>query len=359
MIALALTTAIFAVSFDYSGELRTRAAMYNDSSERDGGHIDSRFQLRMDSELHSDLQLGVLFEVGDVVWGNGDGTISGGSVNIKTNELYLDYAIKAIDAKLRFGRQYWADHASLVLDDNFNGIMLSKEDLFGFKTDLGYIKGVEDSLNAKDDYNVFLANLEKNIFGLMAMYGKNQLNRAANFTLMPYLTLELNDLSLDATFFVDYQTERGTEDKIGFGTSLKGGVKIDNANIGFDILYASEEGLTVISPYYMSGLYLWGYGACHDGVGIHWDSDYATGSGLSYLSWVGKAEINISEPLQAFSAIGTVLQDMEYMGVEYNGGVRYQLIPELFRASLFGAVSVPEAGADYNYLLGVNGTVNF
>lgn len=362
LVAVLLVSLLSAIDFEKSGELRTRAAMYNDTSEYDGGFIDSRFQLRLNANLHPDLQIGTMFEIGNIVWGDFGGFVGQNAVNIKTNNLYVDYMIHALDAKLRFGRQYWADHASLILDDDFNGLMLNKEDFLGFKTDLGFIKANERFNDRKDDYNVFLLNMQTEgdlAYGWLASYGKDQVSRAANFTAMPYVTANLGEASIDATLFVDYQTQRGLEDRIGYGTSLKAAMGLGDIKLGADLLYANEEGLTTLSPYYMNGLYLYGYGALHDGVAIHWNDGYSAGNGSGFLSLAGNARMPLSEKMEAFGAAGFAMTNDDYLGAELNGGLEYEAIKDLFKVGGFGALAFPESGADMNYLLGINATITF
>ncbi len=367
LFSVVFITAVMAVDFDISGELRTRAALYNDDSDYDGGHFDSRFQLRLDSSIHPDLQLGVLFEIGDIIWGedfsgNGGGQVGGGSVNIKTNELYIDYMINALNAKIRFGRQYWADHASLILDDNFNGILVSKDDFMGLNTDFAFIKVNENDPYRYDGKNVFFANITKDdpaLMGLLALYAKDQLTREANFTLMPYMSVPGLPFDLNATLFVDYQSERGLEDRIGFGASIKANAEIDDLGIGLDFLYANEEGLSILSPYYMNGLYIYGYGAHHDGVAIYWQEPYQKANDTGIMTLVGSVRKPLNPVMTLFGAAGLLMTNDDYIGTELNGGLEYMVIEDKFKVSGFGAFAAPEDGPDYNYVIGVNATVNF
>lgn len=360
--AFVIVSAIMAVDFDYSGEFRTRAAMYNDVIEHDGGHIDGRFQLRLDSTLHPDLKLGAMFEIGNITWGDSGGNVGGGDSNIKTNELYIDYMIQALNAKLRVGRQYWADPSSLILDDNFNGIMLSMDEIMIFKAELAFIKANELLLEKKDDYNIFMAKLALKTpieAGAMAMYGKDNVSKDANFTLMPYIVVELDPITFKAALFADYQSAPNMEDRIGFGGSIKAGVSLGMISAGVDLLYVNEEGLTMLSPYYQNGLYILGYGPCHDGVSLYWEDQYGIGNDAGFISLAGNAKISLTEQLSVMGAAGALLTDEDYIAGEVNAGIQYQVIPELFNISGYGALAVPEKGAEYNYLLGITGTVSF
>ncbi len=362
LMALLLLGSMFAVEFDITGEVRNRAAMYNDPSEYDGGHIDSRLQLRLDSNLHQDLQLGILFEAGSIVWGDSNGMIGNESPSLKLNEMYIDYMINSLNAKLRFGRQAWADNASLILDDNFNGLMLTFDDLKGYTTEFAFIKAVENIPERKDDHNAFFINLaseEPIPHGFMALYAKHQITRAANFTLMPYYTFAAGSAALNTTVFFDLQTQRGFEDKLGWGISLKADLEMGDLQIGGDFLFANKEGLTTLSPYYMNGLYIYGYGAHHDGVGIYWNDGYEMGNGDGYISMVGKARMPFSANVDLFGAAGFVMTQSDYVGAEFNGGAEYQVIEDLFKVSGFGALAIPESGAAFNYVVGVNATVSF
>ncbi len=357
-----MVTSIFAVEFDFSGEVRTRVAMYNDPSDLDGGHIDSRLQLRLDSELHKDLVLGVLFEVGPTVWGDSNGMIGNEYASVKTNEMYIDYMMNSLDAKLRFGRQAWADNASLILDDNFNGLLLTLDDFNGYKTEIAYIKAYERTRNNKDDYNVFFVNLtsEKPYnHGFFASFGKDQVTRAANLTLMPYFTFDAGPADLNATAFFDLQTERGLEDRLGWGLSLKADMEMGDMKLGGDLLYANKEGLTVLSPYYMNGLYIYGYGELHDGMAGLWNDPYDMGNGDGLISLVGKARMPFMYDTTLFGAAGFLMTQSDYIATELNGGVEYQVIEDVFKVSGFGALAVPESGPDFFYALGINASVSF
>ncbi len=357
--------ALLAVDFDFSGELRERAAMYNDSSENDGGRIDNRMVLNMMSQLDPRLDIAIKLEIGNIIWGDPatGGNTSTRGINIETLELYLDLKFPNIDSHLRVGQQYWADHRSLILDDQFSGIVFSMNDFMSYKTDFAFIKHTENNDNLKDDYNVFLANFQAEQpydSGLLALVGRDQQAKASNITLMPYVMIPLGMINLDATIFVDYQTSTNQKDRFGFGTALRAEMNMDDLEFYGDLLAVSEDGLTTISPYYQNGLYMFGYGTHHDGVGIYWNDDYSAANNQDgFLSAVVGMKYPLTDDMKVFGALGQVMTFEDSIGSELNAGMEYQVITDTLKVSPFGALGFPNGGADMNYLLGANLTVNF
>ncbi|PKN80742.1 MAG: hypothetical protein CVU48_01000 [Candidatus Cloacimonetes bacterium HGW-Cloacimonetes-1] len=357
--------ALLAVEFDFSGELRERAAMYNNASEKDGGHIDNRMILSMQSQLDPRLDIALKLEIGNIIWGDPGtgGNISTRGINIETLELYLDLKFPSIESHVRVGQQYWGDHRSLILDDQFSGIIFSMDNFMSYKTDFAFIKAVENNRNKKDDFNVFFVNIiaeQPFDSGLLALLGRDQFMKATNITLMPYVVLPIGPAKLDATLFVDYQTTLNQKDRFGIGTALRAEMSMDELEVYGDILVVSEDGLTTVSPYYQSGLYLYSYGSLHDGVGIYWNDDYSAASNSDgYLSAVFGMKYPLMDNMKVFGAIGSVNTFKDSVGVELNAGLEYKLIEDTMKVCPFGALAFPNAGADMNYLLGANLTVNF
>lgn len=362
LIPMLLVGILGAVSFQYDGEFRARAAMYNNAVEDDGGHFDNRLQLGMQAELNPDLKLYAKFEVSEsalgIVWGNAGGAPGTRGINVKTAEAYIDYRIEAIESNLRVGQMYWKDHRGLVLDDNFSGIFITKDDLFGFKAEFAWMKAMEGARIGNDDYNVLMANLMGESpypYGLTLMYGDN--DGATNITAMPYITLDFDPVNLDLVAFADYQiTPGGADDVLGIGGAAKATADLGMFEIGGDLLFATGDGLTTLLPYYQNGLYIYGYGPHHDGVNLYWGDDYSTANASddAFISAVGNIKAPLNDKMKAFAAGGLVVDE----GIEINAGLEYNLIPDLFDMALFGAYGRHENDTN-NYMLGSTLKVNF
>lgn len=112
IIPLLLIAGLSAVEFEISGENRTRAALYNDVWEKDGGHVDNRLNIGLDAQFHRNLNFRLAVEIGDTVWGNDGGGISTGE-GIQVTEAYLEYLIDFMDARINVGQLYWMDRMGL------------------------------------------------------------------------------------------------------------------------------------------------------------------------------------------------------------------------------------------------------
>lgn len=360
LVPLMVFGALSAVPFDLGGEMRVRAALYNDTSENDGGHIDNRLTMGFDSQFHKNLAFRFAVEIGNIGWGSPNGgAIGTNGVNIETSELYLDYLIDAIDAKLKVGQQYWADNMGLIMDDNFSGILLSKEDWMGIDTELAWMKADEGFDVVDDDYNIFMAHaaMKKSIpLGMYAFYGKHNGTDFGNITLMPYTSLDFAPIKLDVNAFLDMQMKPGDDD-MGMGAAMKAKIDLDAFEIGADLLLATENGLTTISSWYQNGLYIYGVGKHHDGVNRYW----WTNNGAIYqgntdflMSAVANIRMPIKQDVTAFAAFGLISDT----GMEVNAGFEYELIPDLLHWMGYGAYGMHDNDTN-NYLLGTTMKVCF
>jgi hypothetical protein len=362
LIPLLLISILGAADFDLSGEFRTRAAMYNDTAEDAGGHIDSRFRLGLDSTIIDGLKIHAMFEVGNILWGDSasGGGLDTGGINVKTDELYIDYLIKALDANVRVGQQYWGDHRGLVLDDFFSGVVLSKETSAGMKAELGLLKVMDTKMNKDGFYDVLMANLEGKLFvpfGLAVMYG-NQVDTTdvstGNISILPYITLSAGPATLDIAPFFDYQILSEVDDEMGFGVSAKADVDLGIFAVGGDVLYAGENGITTLSPWYQNGLYLYGIGAHHDGLNLYWDTPYSFNSD-NFISAVANIGVPISNKAKVFAAAGSVSE----LGTEINGGIEFQVIPDTMSLTGYGAYGMHDETDVNNYAFGTTLQINF
>ncbi len=358
MSVLVLIVGLGAIEFDISGESRTRAAFANNWNEDDGAWVDGRVNLFLDSQLHQDLEFHMQAEIGDFVWGNG-GAAVGTNESLHIREAYIDYSINAIGAKIKFGLMEWADRNSLVLDDSFAGVMLSKEFGDSFSSEFGFIKTHEGGEFAHDDKTTLMLNLATDGFLPMGAYGFyhfDRMSKDANISFMPYVALDFEPITLDITAFLDIQmdiNEDGDDTTMGLGGAVRAGLDLGILEVSADVLMATEHGLSTISPYYMNGLYIYGYGAHHDGLTLYWDTPYEGNADL-FLSLVGGVKANINEKFSAFGNAGYLIDT----GMELNAGVEYELIPDLFGIAGYGALGIHDNDTK-NYVLGTTINLKF
>lgn len=354
LIPLMLIAGLSAVTFDLSGENRTRGAFYNDDAEKDGAHVDNRLNLGLDSQFHKNLNFRLAVEIGDTVWGNGGGGISTGE-SIHVTEAYLDYLIESIDARISLGQMYWSDRMGLVMDDYFSGLMLKKTLANGINTEFIWMKVEENRKTANDDSDLFVLHAMKDAdmpIGMYLMYGNHRNFDYQNISFMPYLGMEKDALSLDATLFVDFQMSKN-DDELGLGGAAKIKLDMDAFELGADVLVATENGLSTISPWYQNGLYIYGIGQYHDGLELYWDTPYQGNTDL-FASLVGNVSIPLKENLSAFAAAGYLMD----LGFEVNAGVECTLIPDLLNLQVYGAFGVHDNEAN-NYAIGSSLKIEF
>ncbi len=362
LIPLLLVIGLSAVEFEISGENRTRAALYNDYYENDGGHVDNRLNLGLDAEMHKNLKFRLAVEIGDTVWGNGGGGISTGE-SIHVTEAYLEYLIDAIDAKVSFGQLYWADRMGLVMDDYFSGAMLNKTLANDINAEFIWMKVAEnrltandDSKAASDDSDVFVLHAMKDgdiPIGMYLMYGNYQAQDYQNITFMPYIGMEKDALNLDAAIFVDFQMANDNE--LGLGGALKAKLDMTSFELGADLLVATEYGLTTISPWYQNGLYIYGIGQHHDGLDLYWGAPYDGNADL-FASIVGNVKVPLQERLSVFGAAGFLTD----LGLEVNAGLEVGLIRDLLNMQVYGAFGVRDYDdSTKNYAIGTSLKLEF
>ncbi|MDY0325684.1 MAG: hypothetical protein RBQ87_05855 [Candidatus Cloacimonadaceae bacterium] len=356
LIPLMLIAGLSAIEFDLSGENRTRAALYNDNFEKDGGHVDNKLNLGLDSQFHKNLNFRLAVEIGDTVWGNDGGGISTGE-SIRVTEVYLDYLIDAMAARISVGQMYWADPMGLVMDDYFSGLKLQKT--FGDKlnTEFIWMKMREHDKTKQDDSDEFilhaLMDSEMKI-GAYMMFGNYEKADYQNLTLMPYLSMEKDALSLDATAFIDLQMHKD-DNESGLGGALKAKLNMNTFELGADLLVATENGLTTISPWYQNGLYIYGIGKHHDGLNLYWGAPYEGNSDL-FASLVGNVKVPLHERLSVFGAAGFLTD----LGMEVNAGMEVGLIRDLLNMQVYGAFGVrDDDDSTKNYAIGTSLKLEF
>lgn len=353
IIPLLLAMSLYAVDFDISGENRTRAALFNSITEDDGAFIDNRFNLYLDSQLHRDLCLHAGVQVGDVTWGKGNAGFDT-SLEVAIKELYLDYAIRSWDLNIQFGQLYWRDRMGLIIDDYFSGIMLEKTFGENLNTEFAMMKGREGAEDANDDVNYFMihALMDGDMpWGTYLFFYNDALADDYALTLMPYFGLELENLSVDTNFWADYQEYN--DDKIGIGAAVKAKLDLTDFVLGADVLVAAKNGLSVISPWYHNGLYIYGIGEHHDGLNLYWNNPYTLNSDF-FASMVGEIKVPFKYDMQFFGHAGYLIDT----GMEVNAGLEYELIPDLFNMALYGAFGLNDDETK-NYAFGTTLKLEF
>jgi len=346
---------LYAVDFEISGENRVRAAVYNDSSETDGAHVDNRFNIGFDSQFHKNLSFRVAAEIGNVVWGDTGGAL-GTAAAIHFNEINFNYYIDAMDANIIVGQQYWADRMALMMDDYFSGVLLQKKLTGGtdISTEFAWMKARNNNNFVKDDYDVFMAHAmldQPNPIGMYLFFGNDDVADYLHVSVMPYIGMEMDIISLDATVFVDMQMD--TKNEVGFGGAMKATMEMDLLELGMDLLVASKNGVTTISPWYQNGLYIYGIGKHHDGLNLYWNTPYDDNTDF-FASAVGKVRAQVSEELALFGAFGYLMD----LGMELNAGLEYELIPDLMKISGFGAFGLHDNDTK-NYAIGTTVKIEF
>jgi len=324
---LGLIGLLGAIDIEHSGEFRTRsAALYDDASENLDNYIDSRMRLNLDGKITENLGFRAGLQAGDWTWGDP----LGGNLHLSVNEAFIDYRLDILNANILVGKQYWADHRGLIMDDYFSGAMLKMDDISGFKGEFILMKFPMGA----DNSTWYIANMATETlapvpFGFTAFAGYKDDVEMQSISVLPYATIEGGPVIVDLTGFIDYQY---SNEKLGMGATMKATAEVENMTIIGDVLVAMENGLTTISPWYMNGLYLYGIGSHHDGVNKYWQTPYQYNPDV-FISAVGQLKYGLTEDMKVFGAAGYLTD----LGLEVNGGVEYQVIPEKMSVNGFGA----------------------
>jgi len=358
LVPLLLVSLLAAIDFEFDGENRTRGAVYNNVNETDGGHIDNRTLLGINALYRPNLSMRATIQFGDVVWGGYGGSIPA-SVPISAYELYLNYRFR--NTNIRVGQQYWKDNMSLILDDSFSGVMITNDNLAGFETEVGWIKALEKQRFNSDDYNYFLLNMQRGTpipWGLYASLGwdadyVNTNKDYTHITLMPYLSYDTDAITCDANVFMGLHFVEDEDMEMGIGAAAKADVNVGPVVVSGDVLFATENGIAVLSPYYQNGLYIYGINEHNDALNLYWDNPYSNNND-TVLSLVGKVKGDITRNVSAFGAAGILIDK----GFEVNGGVEFKLIPDVLSLTGYAAVGIGTNDGPTNYALGTTLKMN-
>jgi hypothetical protein len=331
------------------GDFITRFALYNDSNENKMGDVDSRLWLGLNAQIAKNLLFRLNLQVGSFRWGDlNDYDDPYGMVKLDAYEAYGDYYMDCIETDFRFGRQYWQSPLSMVNDDSYTGVMFSREDLFGFKSELGWAKVYDDDDLAYDEDYTFL-NFKQNAtpFGLYGSWYK-QSNRANAFSLMPWMDWESNNLNVKAAAFAGLQTYPSPSTaKFGAGAAAKVSLELEPLKLGVDALFSLGDGMRSLSPYYQNGLYIYGINPNHDGRNLYWDTPY-DGSGSFEFSAVANAGAQLNEKISVNGALGY----LSHQGGEANVTANYSLIPDIMDFSAYTALGIHEGSTPVKLLDG-------
>lgn len=357
LLSIIIVSNLAAITFDYDGVLRTRAAFYNKADESTGGHIDNRLRMGMNSELAPKLKFRTRLQFGNVKWGDAaqGGGINAG-VNISAYELYLDYRMDEIAANVRVGQQYWVDPMSLIIDGSFSGVMLTIDDLIGFKTEMAVIKGLEAG-NFDDDKNYYLLNMsttDKLPWGILASVYQMGDTNDESCTFMPHVNLKNNLVQVKAAAYAVAHFNSPEDDKYGIGGAIKAKTDVGKLNLGANILFATENGLCTLFPYHMNGLYIYGIGLYNDSVNLYWKTPYSKNKD-SAISAVGTISTPVMNNCKLFAAAGYLKDE----GYEVNAGIEKDVIPKRLKIVGFSAAGKRETNKIYNFVAGTSAVVTF
>lgn len=341
--AILIVGSMFALDFDWDGEFRSRSAMYNNDNGDPGGHTDNRLRLGFNTELHPILNLRALINIGHM-WGDWYAP-AGGNVNVEAKEVYIDMMVEAMKSRVRVGHQPWADHRGLVMDDTFSGISLMHDLSEQMNLRAAFGKYLEiDPEDRHDDMQGFLFSLNNEAdlsWGADAYFtwtrtpviGDTKMFKF--ISLAPYLNMKLDPIVLDAIVFLQLNDtgydiiDDKVETETTFGVAVNVSGDMEPLEWNADLFFMGENDLWALSNYYQNNLYLLGIGEHHDELGLY---AFAT-TADSYLALTGQAKFALTDEIKFFGAAGFV----NGAGFEINGGMEYQLIPDLMGVALYGA----------------------
>jgi hypothetical protein len=364
LIPLLLAIGLSAVEFDISGEYRARVARRDDALQNDETLFDNRLSLGLDTQFLENLKLRLATEISDTQWSkDGRGGIGVGKY-IRITEAYLDYLIPGIDTRARAGQLYWKDQMSFIMDDYFPGAILSNDFGDHFHTELIWMNLSENKDSAHDEGNAFVlhARTDKpSPIGAYLIYGDYPEPDIQNITLMPYVSLGMGVLSLDAAAYVGKQN-KGMND-LALGLVAKAKLDVNAFELGLDYLAGSTDSHTTISSRYQNGLYINGNGKYHDGLNLYWDNFFKNENIDIFTSTVLNTKIPLGQNLKFFAAAGAqVLFKIDEnwtwgnsvvkanVGLEVNAGFEGIVIPDLLHIQVYGAIS--DAAKDEIFVFG-------
>jgi len=304
-----------AQEFKYSGQLRSRAYIYNLDLNKNADNqnlerkVDLRFRPMFEYKVNEQFKAVWRAEIGDITFGDkataNPGKSSGGAqgtdgVNVETKSLYLDYT-PVENQKVTLGLQGWADPMVMFVDDDFAGISYEgkfdaitakaawlisedngefnkKEEIYSygksnFGLDLSYSAdktmkfGVNALIQASTAFHKNIQNTKKTADSIVVN------NNSTGLWLAPYAQMNLMDskLKIDGEFAYfsrsgelenavvpdGYTSTDKVDDESGMALFLKTAFKAtEQFTVGANFLYASGTDKTDKKEFYNAPTYL-------------------------------------------------------------------------------------------------------
>jgi len=343
-----------AQNFSYSGELRTRGTMYNDVSvnSKTTSYIDSRLHLTLENKMNENLKAVAMFEIGDIVWGD---ALSGGGLdtrgtNVETANLYVDYLCPVTNMNAKVGLFWWGDHQSLVFDDDWAGISLSKKVLDNYSLEIGLAKETDHKTTNSDNSDVYFAAFTNDNMGVQALYKNYNNGNSYDFWLLPYYSTKFNEIDLDAVVGITMGRDDAA-DVDNFGWAISAKMKMQAMiDLGMNVLITSgddqgqEKTFKSLGncEWYFNGLQIFGRGI-HTDANVSWNGAENGGYGLIQLVLTGSKQM--TDMTRVHGAIGMTntmakKNDETYMGSEVDLGAEMKLY-EALHFDIVGAYAIP------------------
>lgn len=365
---------LLATNFTMSGDFRTRMSLANVYGEYENQSlIDSRAQLSFNAEIEKGLNFVYTLRTGDVVWGDYSRSWSN-NIDVKTHHAYVQWLCPFTGVDAKVGYQAWYDHMSLVMDDDFPAIIVTKENVIPNLTlQAGYAALEEqqtmmvNNMIVEADTRFMMLNADHKLNDEMA-WGVNMLFLTKEYIkeytefdmwFMPYFMFNQNGLNLDAMFAYNHgsyaKAYNGKDvSNGGMALALKGSFDTQGFGVpAIDFLYTSgDDGkdpestseFHTISNFYMNGLELFGTGV-NDGINAGWFNPGNGGLGL--MSLVFKYSYPVTEKFEAKAALGLISANEEPfedaktdMATEIDLGFNYNIYKD-YSFKCVGAMAMP------------------
>ncbi|HPK40127.1 MAG TPA: hypothetical protein PKZ69_00770 [Candidatus Cloacimonadota bacterium] len=359
---------LMATNFSVNGDFRTRLSLYKDlgmvlNDLEAGNYVDSRANVTLNAQVDKNLNFVYSLRSGNLVWGGNAGWSN--NIDVKTHEAYVNWVCPFTSLNAKAGFMSWADHKSLVLDDEIPVLLLRKDNVApNLDLEFGYIVLEESQFNAYPrDSDGFLFNVDYKInddmaTGLNTVVHRQKTNAGEqenDFWIMPFFNYANFGFDVDATFALNYgMYERNSGDDVtNMGMAFALDAKYDTKGFGtpgINFLYTSGDDGTdpektatfnTLSTYYQNGLEYFGIGI-HDGVGTF----DPTNSGLGLMSVVLNYTYPVNPRFDVKFAAGMINSIEENyagetaMGTEIDLGINYKL-HDNYMFKLVGAYVMP------------------
>lgn len=349
---------LLATNFTMSGDFRTRMSLFNHWTEAENQSlIDSRAQLSFNAEIEKGLNFVYTLRTGDVVWGDYARDLSN-NIDVKTHHAYVQWLCPFTGVDAKVGYQAWYDHMSLVMDDDFPAIIVTKENVIPNLTlQAGYavlkeqqtmsVLSDEGWMDAEADSRFMMLNADHKLnesigWGVNMLFLTSELiKEQTNFNMwfMPYFMFNQNGLNLDAMFaynhgsYANVKVEDDAEaidiSNAGIAFAVKGSYDTQGFGVpAIDFLYTSgDDGedpkstsyFYSISNYYMNGLEIFGTGI-NDKLNIGFTEEdnyygwFSPSLNFGLMSLVFKYSYPVTEKFEAKAAFGMLSVNVDKIG---------------------------------------------